>query len=78
MGESGGFLPKTAPAAIFQNREIPTFLLGDNPPERRIAQNSHVPRGSLAANRMIRRVLPQERSFRYRQGNQIKPSRLNA
>lgn len=61
MGESGGFLPKTAPAAIFQNRGIPTFLLGDYLPEHRIAQNSHFPCGSLDANRMIRRVLPQER-----------------
>ena len=78
MGESGGFLPKTAPAAFSQNRGIPTFLLGDYLPEHRIAPNSHVPCGSLDANRMIRRVLPQEHPFRWRQGNQIKPSRLNA
>lgn len=64
MGESGGFLPKTAPAAIFQNRGIPTFLLGDYLSGHRIALKSHDPRGILVANRMIRRVLPQERPFR--------------
>lgn len=61
MGESGGFLPKTAPAVFSQNRGIPTFLLGDYLPEHRIALNSHFPCGSLAAKRRIRRVLPQER-----------------
>lgn len=76
--EYGAVLPKSAFGSIFQNRGIPTFLLGDYLSGHRIAQNSHVPRGSLAANRMIRRVLPQERPFWWRQGNQIKPSRLNA
>lgn len=77
MGESGGFLPKTVPAAIFRNRGFPTFLLGDYLPGHRIAPNSHVPRGSLAAKRRIRRVLPQELPW---QGGRrhIKPSRLNA
>ena len=59
--EYGAVLPKSAFGPIFQNRGIPTFLLGDYPWKHRIGLNSHVERGRLIVNCATSRVLPGER-----------------